>query len=397
MSILEGSVVFVDDDYMSDGNTHAKAFYDEVKASGRPIAAYSGLPELSDLDNWDGLALAVIDWDLTRSESHELGATVMEEVVTYTRERLIAFLQALLERYFCPVFIVSGLDPEAIRGYLIDAPDFPDEVVGGRVRILPKEDGDLLPKLERIVTDDPVLAILRTWEKEYQAAKNLMFIDLAGWAKDWPAHLIYSSRMDGVDEHSELLETLYANLRQRVNPVEFDLASIDLTDVDSSVEAARRVVHGRRVLPGNRLPPLTIMPGDLFAQLSDDDPDNALWLNLTPACYSVIRRGGKTIDPRLHLIRGVPIKVPSDSTTKESVEFERQRQAGRRSVIIDFLLENSAYKFMFDTLERRFWSEIRDKRTGRLLSPYITDAQLRHGNYLTSEGLPRVRPELYRE
>jgi hypothetical protein len=321
---------------------------------------------------------------------------VAEEVVRSRREAQINFLVALLDRYFCPVFIISQRGIGKIEADLRASPVFPSEVIGGRVRILEKEDGAVLPKLEAIVSGDPILSLLRTWEHQYQAAKNRMFIDFSGLTSDWPAHIVQGAKDDGVDESFELLETLYANLRHRVDPVSFDIESFDLTTVDQSSDAARRVVHARRVLGGERLHASTILPGDLFSPLHADDPEGSVWLNLTPACYTVMNRGKTLLDPRLHLVRGVPVLVPSDSSSAESREFERQRQAGRRFVIVDFVTDNAAYKFMFDTLERKSWSSISDKRVGRLLPPYITDVQLRHGAYLTSEGLPRVRPELYK-
>jgi len=390
VAILEGSVVFVDDDYAKK-NTNAKAFYDALQRGGRPVAAYKKVPPAKHLDHWDGLSLVVLDWNLSAPESRLEGVDVPKMARDSNRKDLIAFLMSLLDRYFCPVFIVSADAPDLIDKALRAAKGFPSEVLGRRVQILQKDADDLLPKLEKLVAEDPVLSTFRVWEQQYQAAKNRMFIDLDVLGTDWLVYILEAARVDGTDPGSELVNSLYGNLQHRVNPVAFDLALLASATLPEDGEAQRKVVHGRSVLPEIRLYKSTIMPGDFFSKWRKSDPDDAIWMNITPACYTV--RGRTNSEVRLHLIRGVPEAV-LDTQKPDKLRSKREHES--RSATVDVLHDGKAYKFDFATLETFSWSTVSKYRQGRLLSPYITDVQQRHAIYLTSEGLPAVLPGMYK-
>lgn len=85
--------------------------------------------------------------------------------------------------------------------------------------------------------------------------------------------------------------------------------------------------------------------------------------------------------------------MPADSSSGEPRSFERSRQA-RRSTIVDFLREGEACKFDFSTFRAFALATVEKHRIARLLPPFINDVQHRHASYLTSEGLPRVLPEM---
>jgi len=56
-------------------------------------------------------------------------------------------------------------------------------------------------------------------------------------------------------------------------------------------------------------------------------------------------------------------------------------------------IQGKTYDFRFKDLELIKWDDLKDKRIGRLLPPYITRIQQRYALYLQRQGLPRT-PEL---
>ncbi|MFB2557041.1 hypothetical protein [Herbiconiux liangxiaofengii] len=380
----------MDDDYATD-QTHAKAFYEALRFQGRPVAAYKEVPPSKHLDHWDGLSLVVLDWNLSEPEGRIEDVHIPDMAADAQRGELIDFLVSLLERYFCPVFIVSADEPNQIEKVLRAVEGFPVDSLGRRVRILQKDDDDLLPKLELLVAKDPILSTFRVWEQQYQAAKNRMFIDLDVLGTDWLVYILEAAREDGTDPGYDIVNSLFGNLQHRVDPVAFDDALLASATLGDNSEAQRKVIHGRSVLPEKRLYRSTIMPGDFFGKWRKSDPDGAIWMNITPACYTI--RGRTRAEVRLHLIRGLPENVLD---TQKPGGLRSKRNKETRSATIDVLHDGKAYKFDFGTLKTFSWSTVSKYRLGRLLTPYVTYVQQRHAIYLISEGLPAVLPGMYK-
>ena len=394
MSILEGAVVYIDDEYR-DADLDAGRFYKELAETGRPISAYDSIPPDTHLAHWDGLALVVVDWNLAANEILAAGADTLREAL---RADMLDFLSQLLDRYYCPVFIVSNTDGDLIRSELIAAPNFPDSALGTRVRIVDKSSvgSNLLAQLEKEVLADPALSILRVWEKQFQSAKNRMFVDFEKLGADWPVYLAHVAKEDGTDAGYEVVEALYGNLRHRVDPVAFEIGHLADIELPESGDSVRDFLHGRSVLSADRLYASTIMPGDFFSSWRRQDPDGSIWLNLTPACYTVRgRKSGdiKATEVRLHLVRGLP---ESHDGRGNPDSLRRKRQGQTRSATVDFLYNGNAYKFDFSTLQTFSWGTVKKHRIGRLLHPFIADVQHRHATFLTSEGLPATLPSIYR-
>lgn len=393
MTIPDGPVLLIDDEYEVVGS-HANDFYAELRNAGRPVSAYAQLPPEAHSQHWDGLALVIVDWNLYAGEARQPGSSTLSAA---HRKKMVAFLGDLLRRYFCLVVIVSTDHSDEIEQSLRETAGFPEAAIGPRIVVFNKVDvgGSVLSAISDELAGDPARSVVSTWEREYQSAKNRMFLDLSELATDWPAYIVKAARADSVDPANELVETLYGNLRHRVDPVAFDLSAVDV-DGAKDVASIQSVSFGRRVLMGDRLHKSTIMPGDFYQSWRSSDPPDALWMNITPACYTVRgRKGKRDSDIRLHLIMGVPLPIDNEKgRPKSKSEFASDRQ-GTRSVVVDFMRDGRAYKFDFSSLQTFSIRSVSKHRVGRLLAPFITNVQQRHAAFLTSEGLPRVTHEMY--
>jgi hypothetical protein len=52
--------------------------------------------------------------------------------------------------------------------------------------------------------------------------------------------------------------------------------------------------------------------------------------------------------------------------------------------------EGASFVFQFADLQKRPWRDMKDKRIGRLLPPFLTRLQQRYAAYLQRPGLPRI-------
>lgn len=393
MSILEGAVVYIDDEY-GDETKDAGRFYRQLLDAGRPMRPYTDIPPDDHIEHWDGLAMVVLDWNLTESDARLASAATL---TAGARASMVSFLKLLLKRYFCPVFIVSASGKDKIEDELRAAEGFPAEAIGPRIRVLHKNDvgDDLMSSLESEIAADPVLSTLRAWERGYQRAKNRMFIDFSEMSPNWPAYVVEVATGDGADPAYELAETLYSNLRHRLDPVVFDQEIILKAQRPSSAEANRRVRQGRTMIHSANLSDRMVYPGDLF-RLDATDPDE-VWINISPVCQTVPRtKSGDAMDKevRLYLIKGTRAgEVPLSKKKWEGLESKRK---GPNGMVIDTVLEGLPYYFDFDDAQILTWNSVRESWIGRVLPPFVTRLQQKHSAYLQTEGLPKVTFDLYK-
>jgi hypothetical protein len=397
MSLLSGPVVFIDDEINQD-ESDAGRLLEAIKASGRPVLASTELPpaelRVQWFEHWQTLSFVVVDWDLSPGS---LGAVGGSTLSNYKRRELFNFLEHLMQEIYCPVFIISREDANDIRHQVRENERLRNQAgeIDARIVVLPKQIlmDNIVDHLTKQVRDSPALSVLRTWEQEFDAARNRLFIDFNDMEPDWPVYVWRMALDDGVDPAFELSSVISSNLLTRVNPVAFDHGTINNPDATVSGQAARKVLQGRTFVENSRLSERMVFPGDIF-RLEDTEPDE-VWMNISPVCQTVARpsaQGEEAEGIRLHLIRGKRADVSSSSKFKD---LER-RQKGPTGEVVHTLLDQAPYYFEFRHAVFRDWEDIKQCRVGRLLAPYATRFQQKHSAYLQAEGLPKVDYNLYR-
>ena len=392
MALLQGPVVFIDDQ-LHDDATPAFALAQTIRDSGRPLAAYTELPPTEHQDQWKSLAFLVLDWDLVAGSPGQYGATLLSD---YAREELLDWLEAFLAAVFCPVFIVSAEDVDDISRRLSEVESLSRVVRTGRLRVFSKDEVrvNFLQYLDDWVASKPALAALNVWANEYEAATSRLFQDMDQLASDWPVYVWNVAEEDRVDPSFELASVLSANLLHRIDSLQFDLPGI--REHTEKLEAAtlRRVMRGRTLVLARSLYPTMVLPGDLFR---DPDEDTIFWVNVTPACHTVLNRPpskDSAPDPdsvRLHLIPGELCDRPTSRKQLTTLE----KREGSNSMLVHTLLDDGPVLFKFKGSRHALWGEVRERRIGRLLPPYITLMQQKHAAFLMNEGVPRIGFDLY--
>lgn len=391
MTVLQGPVVFIDDQ-LNSASSDAARLAEQIRQSGRPLAAYTELPPKDHSTHWRSIGFVVLDWDLAPGSPGISGASTLS---SFQREALFSWLEDFTSRIFCPVFIISAEDTEDISRQVLGNTALKEIVDTGRITIFSKSSllDDFIGYLERWVESSPALTALNIWSNEVEAAANRLFLDMEKLAPDWPIYVWKNAQDDSIDPSFELASVLSANLLHRINPLSFDVTPINESSESLTKQAMRRVLQGRTAIPGERLYSSMVQPGDLFSGANEDE----LWLNVTPACHTVLNRPkspGQEAQPDeviLHLVKGT--RNPNPPTR---AAFNKLRQLdGPNGVVIHALLSDSPFAFNFKEPQILTWGALKEKRVGRLLPPYITLVQQRHSAFLMNEGLPRVDWNLY--
>ena len=409
MTLIAGPVAFIDDDIFKSG-TQAFQLLEEIRATGRPVAASKQLPSepAEWFTHWQGLAFAVIDWDLTPSElgGGSMGSAGGATLSAFRRKAMFEFIVSLMKHVYCPIFIVSAEDTDDIdrqvrahKAFLLKNGE-----LDGRITIFPKD--VVLDHLDEKVTEwvstSPALSALTAWSREHDSAKNRLFVELNAEEPDWPLYIWKAAADDQIDPAYELATVISTNLVNRLNPVPFDADVMTQPLNGASGESRRSVSQGRTSIAGDKLSDRMVLPGDIFK--FDEDADGGVWINVSPACHTVgrlIKKGGvaqtdengnELREPiRLHLIRGKRSARP----TSENELRDMNSKDRSNSIVVHTVLGGDPYKFIFGDARIEAWEYIRKRRIARLLPPYVTRVQQLHAAYIQSEGLPMVTMDLY--
>jgi len=397
MSLLAGPVAFIDDELTKVGS-QAEALLKEIQATGRPVAWSLTVPDDHDawFEHWQSLAFVVLDWDLVPGSGGATGSSTLSQ---FERKKLFDFVTALLERIYCPIFIISAEDTADITRQLVENKSLviPSGDLDARIAVFPKEllMDNIVQHLSSWLESSPALSALKAWEQQYDTAKNRLFIELNEMSPDWPVYVWRAADSDQVDPAFELASVISTNLLNRFDPVVFDEKAISGYAGPTSGSARRRVAQGRTTVPASKLSPDRVLPGDMFKLAKKDEGE--VWLNVSPACHTVgrviktMKDGTEVREPvRLQLLRGDRLdRPPTDAALKD---LEKGRS---NSIVLHTVLDESPYVFRFGDAQIVEWDSIRDRRVGRLLPPFITRVQQMHAAYIQSAGLPKVTFELY--
>lgn len=133
-----------------------------------------------------------------------------------------------------------------------------------------------------------------------------------------------------------------------------------------------------------------IRPGDIFR--IEEGEEKTYLLNLRPECDTTKRIKESRIE--LYCLRG---------KAKESKELEGRydEEFGvvneRKTEILLFLLDgNDVVKFDNRKLEIWKYTEIKDKKICRVVSPFINEKRQHYGNFLGRIGVPSYPKDIYK-
>lgn len=400
MSLLAGPVIFIDDQ-LDDITSQAAALLSDIKGTGRPVTTAKAIPENPEAwaEHWQGLAFAVIDWDLSDGSGGALGAAMLSE---HKRLEMFDFVSFLMKRIYCPIFIISAEDVADITNQISENEKLaPGGEIDRRIMIFSKSVlmENINDHFAKWMSQSPALIALDAWSSELDRARSGMLIDLNAEEPDWPVYIWRAALKDGdgegngVDPSYELANVINMNLVNRFNPVDFDEPSLTAAPLSLSAETRQRVSQGRTSVPSSRLSEKMVRPGDIF--VLEDAKDGEVWINVSPACHTVGRTkkvdGVGVKEPiTLHLIKGERLERPTSNSKLSSME-----KVSPNSAVIHTVIDSFPFRFHFGEAKILDWEQLKSQRRARLLPPFITRIQQLHAAYIQSEGLPRVTIDMY--
>lgn len=378
-SLLSGIAVVIDDKF-EEKEDKIFQIVEEIEENWEiPFYKTHTIPRDSVSRNLlQAASFVLLDWKLWGK-----GGSVLEEESIRNN---IEFLEKAKE-YFVPVFIFTNEDSSDVVDKLPTSLYNQDKLednfifIKGKTELM--KESISVPIINWVGKNASVYA-LKTWEREFYESKRKLFGSMYAKSPDWPKVFWKSYEKDGVDPSSSVTTLINDNLSGRFRTDIFEKQILGSAVSDISKEDLKSLMQAASFIMEENLANNEIRSGDLFKI-----PNGKYLINIRPDCDCIPRDDEELKDMEIYCIKGKNMRERDVLNSYEKGHFIE-----RVSESISFsLYEGKTIKFNFKELEKKKFAEIKDKRVGRLIHPYITRIQQRYASYLQRQGLPHIPKE----
>ena len=348
-----------------------------------PFVKRTSLPEQA---FWPSLLQAasfvLLDWRLWGSGGDTLKDSVIDDIR--------GFLKSAREN-LVPVFILTNEDPDEVLAELRQLPaDVYDEHAAGTNFVFVEQKSGFwsgtsvdVGRLKEWVHGNASVYALKTWDRVLDGAKSELFRAMCARSVNWPRVFWETYTTDGAAPSASLTNLINDSLRGRMRLDAFKdehlgggcetVASLELRELIAETSFRRNEF----------LPEEEIRCGDLYR-----GSGGKYWLNMRPDCDCIPREGVAADEVEVYCVEG---KKLGPSALEKA--FDRDSGSFKERVFqsVAFgIVDGTSLEFNFKKLRVLKFSDVRAKRVGRLLHPYLTRIQQRYALYTQRQALPRV-------
>ena len=433
--LFSGIAVIVDNE-IDDSSSSIFNIKKLIEGKNIPVVTFKEIPPSNIIPALSGVAFVILDWDYTDGMINidEDERVVIPATLTEANEnQLIDFIKNMLSELFVPVFIFTGKPKDMIIDKLKASGLWMDNI-SNRIFVKQKDevytDEELFSAIVEWTKEMPSVYVLKEWEKVIQKAQTSMFNELYKYSPNW-ANIIWDMlKDDSINNEQEFGSFVTRSLINRIDGYSFEEDAIK-SDVSVNQDELRKVVESERFLYYHDQPEQAYT-GDLFIV------EHRYYLNIRAQCSIARRDENGNYNPTLYCIKGKKLRnqdiVSEDiklTTEKELVfgaskrfslddmceicndiskleDFNRNFSKHRNSiffrrgtilerddkVIIGCIADKQAILFDMDIKVFSF-DEIKEKRIGRVLPPYITKIQQKVAANMVREGVSPLPKELF--
>ncbi|MDO8747992.1 MAG: hypothetical protein Q7J72_02620 [Candidatus Omnitrophota bacterium] len=391
MDMLKGVAVVIDNGIGEEENINK--IIAKIRDRGIPTSEFKTLDSAKKcVHNFLAVNFIILDWKMTSvTADAPIGVQVGQVLDADTKQKNIDFIKNLKNYCFAPIFIFTNevqADIESdILAKLREAGLYFDQEGKDYIYVRNKNDilqnDKLFTEIDQWINKTPSIYILKAWDKEFHQAKNEIFWDLYNKSNgSWPKVLWDHYEKEEEVPHVCINEVIFQLILSKVSLQGIEKEKVTKLSKDPDLKEVKdifkRVMFQDGELCSGKLD--GVRPGDIF---KDGDK---YFLNIRPECDTVQGRSGCDI---IYLICGS--KVPdTELKNLQNSQYGRSGLIPRINEEFLWLLDDGIVKFSFKEFEIRKFSELKDKRFCRLLSPYITNIQQRFSSFFGRFGIPRL-------
>jgi hypothetical protein len=373
-----GVGLIIDDD-VNDTTSDAYKISQMLSGNSIPLVKCDEAPSIRDeiLPSFDFI---ILDWYLKKNPEADVPLSEDEKI-----RDSVKFLKEIKDKYFGPIFIITNEDTGAIQAKLdklnekntVIRTDFIS--IEKKVALIKAEDLSL--KIDEWRKKSASTYVLQEFNRTFNKACNDTFKHFYELDSAWPVIMHQVAKNDDMNQESRMiLDAILRNIESRIIPI-FKIYENNLNHpskdnivkctksfcecTDNEKSGIKKVFDGLIFLPKESLPDNDIDVGDLFK-----DGKN-FYINIRPTCDL---RADRIDDVQLYLIKTFG--------TKDDIAHCRLEP-------ITTINKGENLNFYFKELSIKTFGEIKDKRIGRIIPPYITDLCKKYSYYISRQGKPR--------
>lgn len=368
---------------------------ENLESKGFPLAKYNTIPNVSGV-NIAKFSFVLLDWELI-SMSDEDGnpIPITPELEKSTRASLLQFIKDILKDCYLPIFIFSNSEVEDIKNKLkknkIDVDNAPifiksksDIISDGNVKVM--------EVISAWVDKMPSVYVLKVWDNAVEKAKTHTFQQL-GNTKYWPLAIWKTAEDDSVNPNEELLDVLTQNIFERMQPISVEKDQLfKIGEIKSTKGEVLNVLRAQRLetSPSKE----SSMTGDIYKI------KKKYYLNIRPTCDCVGRKEQECTNCKKknciecsNANKVYLIKFDALSHNDEDKLFMREYgifKEQNNEAILGPLINNKFYRFKFQDITVKLYSEVKNNKIARILQPFIRHITERYALYIQRQALPRI-------
>lgn len=391
--LFKGIAVVIDDD-IHNQDSSIYNILNQLKAESIPYVEYDSLPDKKVVDNLQNVSFVLLDWKLETARSVSEIISGVQTPAEYGENSIkenIDFLKAIQKVCFCPIFIFTDEDVSDIFAKLEEEKLYKSNSCSNilvKAKSEFRNSNSLFENLEKWIKSIAPIYLLKAWDSAYQIAKNNLFIDFQNRSPFWVKILWNTYKKDGVDPSIELEEFITKSIQTQSSPLQLDNTLFESLDDTNDSKELIDCLERQSFVNTSFIDKDKPDTGDVF--IISGTP----YINIRPCCDLVPRSGKNVDDVELYLLRG------EKTTNQEKINNKYLEEYGHFNdndtcFTVYPICSGYLITFKFKELKIQKWSEIKDKRKGRLLHPYLTKLQMKYGAYIQRQGLPRMPDELF--
>ena len=325
-------------------------------------------------------SFVLLDWRLWGSGGDTLRQSMLEDI----KQFLVAARENLV-----PVFILTNEDTEDV---ILELGTLPEGVyaegsektnfvfVESKSEMWSGTEVDVGRLTDWVFGNASVYA-LKAWERALHGAKDELFQAMCDRNMHWPRVFWEAYVADGAQPSASLTNLINDSLCGRMRTDAFEEKHLQGDYSGVSDGELRGLIAEASFRAAEVLPADEVRSGDLF-----EGQTRKYWLNVRPDCDCIPRNGGDVGDVELYCVEGKRLARGELRRLFKNGHFEERVS---QSVVFG-VDQGRSILFDFGKFRIRKYSELRKKRLGRLLHPYITRVQQRYALYIQRQALPRV-------